>query len=154
MTPVSMNSRGILPILEMAPQTMAQDTFWKGSRPNFLFAILWNHKSETLAAELFPHQKNNIVTCKSIEELLTFLNSSNIIMSPSSLCFLYASSFNSFKLDSLLTDQLQWSGILIGYGSIPHTLNTGSHLTAVDNLSIGLNTQSCKQPNKYLLSPT
>jgi hypothetical protein len=74
-----MNSRGILPILEMAPQTMAQDTFWKGSRPNFLFAILWNHKSETLAAELFPHQKNNIVTCKSIEELLTFLNSGNIL---------------------------------------------------------------------------
>jgi hypothetical protein len=32
-------------------------------------------------------------------------------------------------------------------GSLTHTLNTGSHLTAVDNLSFGLNTQSCKQPN-------
>jgi hypothetical protein len=28
-----------------------------------------------------------------------------------------------------------------------HTLNTGSHLTAVENPSFGLNTPSCKQPN-------
>jgi hypothetical protein len=32
-------------------------------------------------------------------------------------------------------------------GSLTHTLNTGSHLTAVDNLNFGLNTRSCKQPN-------
>jgi hypothetical protein len=30
---------------------------------------------------------------------------------------------------------------------LTHTLNTGSHLTAVDNLSFGLNIQSSKQPN-------
>jgi hypothetical protein len=30
---------------------------------------------------------------------------------------------------------------------LTHTLNTGSLLTAVNNLSFGLNTQSCKQPN-------
>jgi hypothetical protein len=43
--------------------------------------------------------------------------------------------------------QLQLSGIWIEGGSLTHTLNTGSRLTAVDNLSFGLNTQSCKQPN-------
>jgi hypothetical protein len=43
--------------------------------------------------------------------------------------------------------QLQLSGIWIEGRSLTHTLNTGLHLTAVDNLSFGLNTQSCKQPN-------
>jgi hypothetical protein len=43
--------------------------------------------------------------------------------------------------------QLQLSGIWIEVGSLTHTLNTGSHLTAVDNLSFGLNIRSCKQPN-------
>jgi hypothetical protein len=43
--------------------------------------------------------------------------------------------------------QLQLSGIWIENGSLTNTLNTGSHFTAVDNPSFGLNTQSCKQPN-------
>jgi hypothetical protein len=43
--------------------------------------------------------------------------------------------------------QLQLFGIWIEGGSLTHILNTGSHLTAVDNLNFGLNTRSCKQSN-------
>jgi hypothetical protein len=43
--------------------------------------------------------------------------------------------------------QLQLSGIWIESGSLTHIINTGSHITAVDNPSFGLNTQSCNQPN-------
>jgi hypothetical protein len=38
--------------------------------------------------------------------------------------------------------------------SLTPILNTGSHLTAVDNPSFGLNNQSCKQPNTSLSLPT
>jgi hypothetical protein len=38
--------------------------------------------------------------------------------------------------------QFQLSGIWIESGSLTHTLNTGAHLTAVNNPSFGLNTQS------------
>jgi hypothetical protein len=43
--------------------------------------------------------------------------------------------------------QLQLSGIWIENGALTNTLNAGLHLTAVDNPSFGLNTQSSKQPN-------